>query len=97
MNMAIKGVSGWLTVAAAYAMLLWVGIAEAAGAMKPPHAGALAVRSFNAALQPASVDGAWFARGITDNNVPPASSQILRAASTEPAVLAMLSGAASPV
>lgn len=64
-----RGVSGWLTVAAAYALNLWAGMCEQAGAMEPAlhfRAGAAAM---NAAANEHLWDGRWFARGITDDNV----------------------------
>ena len=68
-----RGVSGWLTVATAYALNLWAEICETAGASsslsesaKHFRAGA---RSVNRAANEHLWDGDWFARGITDDNV----------------------------
>jgi cellobionic acid phosphorylase len=74
-----KGVSGWLTVATAYALNLWADMCEmcdrAASAGVAPalaerarhfRAGAQAV---NRAANEHLWDGDWYARGITDDNV----------------------------
>jgi len=68
-----RGVSGWLTVATAYALNLWAEICEKAGdssslaeSAKHFRAGARAV---NRAANEHLWDGDWFARGITDDNV----------------------------
>jgi cellobionic acid phosphorylase len=64
-----KGVSGWLSVATAYALNLWAEVcdAEGAGALAEGfRAGASAV---NAAVNTHLWDGRWFGRGITDDGV----------------------------
>jgi cellobionic acid phosphorylase len=68
-----RGVSGWLTVATAYALNLWADICEKhAGGASQDHSarhfrdGALAV---NRAANEHLWDGDWYARGITDDNV----------------------------
>jgi cellobionic acid phosphorylase len=68
-----RGVSGWLTVATAYALNLWAEICETTGASsslfesaKHFRAGA---RTVNRAANEHLWDGDWFARGITDDNV----------------------------
>ena len=68
-----RGVSGWLTVATAYALNLWADICEKSGASaslaesaKHFRAGAVAV---NRAANDHLWDGDWYARGITDDNV----------------------------
>ena len=64
-----KGVSGWLTLATAYAANLWAGVCEHEGAhdlAKHFRAGA---DDCNAAANKHLWDGDWFARGITDDNV----------------------------
>jgi len=64
-----KGVSGWLSVASAYALNLWAGIcaAERRGELAEEfRAGATAI---NAAVNQHLWDGQWFARGITDDGV----------------------------
>ncbi|RSZ59545.1 NdvB protein [Massilia atriviolacea] len=64
-----RGVSGWLTVAAAYALKLWSAVcAQRGDAARAQHFrdGAAAM---NAAANAHLWDGAWFARGITDDDV----------------------------
>lgn len=72
MNMAGykgRGVSGWLTVATAFALNLWAAVCEHEGD------GALAARfragadDVNEAANAHLWDGEWFARGITDDDV----------------------------
>ncbi len=64
-----KGVSGWLSVATAYALNLWADICTEAGheSLSPQfRAGADEV---NAAVNTHLWDGEWFGRGITDDGV----------------------------
>jgi cellobionic acid phosphorylase len=64
-----RGVSGWLTVAAAYALNLWADVCAARGDdWRADHfrAGAL---DMNTAANVHLWDGAWYARGITDDDV----------------------------
>ena len=68
-----RGVSGWLTVATAYALNLWADICEQCGtssslmeSAKHFRAGARAV---NRAANEHLWDGEWYARGITDDDV----------------------------
>lgn len=64
-----KGVSGWLSVASAYALHLWADICEQQkrlGCAQKFRANASAV---NAAVNTHLWDGEWFARGITDDDV----------------------------
>jgi len=68
-----RGVSGWLTVATAYALNLWAEICETtasstslAESARHFRAGA---RTVNRAANEHLWDGDWFARGITDDNV----------------------------
>jgi cellobionic acid phosphorylase len=64
-----RGVSGWLTVAAAYALGLWAGICAERGdegAARRFHAGRDAM---NTAANTHLWDGAWYARGITDDDL----------------------------
>lgn len=58
-----RGVSGWLTLAVAYALKLWVRIS---GQAEPWLAEAEAM---NAAMNAHLWDGDWFGRGITDDDV----------------------------
>jgi hypothetical protein len=63
-----RGVSGWLTVAAAYALNLWAGMCEQRGddwpAPLPRRRG-----GHERGRQRHLWDGAWYARGITDDDV----------------------------
>ncbi|KAK4235165.1 glycoside hydrolase [Achaetomium macrosporum] len=64
-----KGVSGWLTLATAYALNLWADVCDHEGASdlaKHYRAGA---EDCNRAANEHLWDGDWFARGITDDNV----------------------------
>ncbi|WP_407351185.1 GH36-type glycosyl hydrolase domain-containing protein [Luteimonas sp. R10] len=64
-----KGVSGWLSVAAAHALGLWADICERhghAGLADEFRAGA---GDINAAVNAHLWDGEWYARGITDDGV----------------------------
>jgi cellobionic acid phosphorylase len=63
------GVSGWLTVATAYACNIWASIAEQHG--KPDVATLYrdGANKVNEAANTHLWDGEWFARGITDDNV----------------------------
>ncbi|KAH7389431.1 Six-hairpin glycosidase-like protein [Phaeosphaeria sp. MPI-PUGE-AT-0046c] len=63
------GVSGWLTVATAYAVNLWADICEQSGKTiiaSNYRSGADAV---NASANEHLWDGEWYSRGITDDNV----------------------------
>jgi len=63
-----KGVSGWLTVATAYALKLWAEVCEATGSSEAAkyRKGAEEV---NARANEHLWDGEWYARGITDDGV----------------------------
>lgn len=62
-----KGVSGWLTLAAAYAIQEWVALLEEYGDPSDLHHLTLAAEEMNAAVVKHLWDGEWFARGITDD------------------------------
>ena len=64
-----RGVSGWLTVAAAFAMKLWAGVCEQAGRTARATHWRDAASELNAAANRHLWDGDWFARGITDDGV----------------------------
>ncbi|WP_458232695.1 GH36-type glycosyl hydrolase domain-containing protein [Roseateles sp. P5_E8] len=64
-----RGVSGWLTVAAAYAMKLWAGISADAGRPDEATRWQAAAQELNDAANRHLWDGDWFARGITDDDV----------------------------
>ncbi len=64
-----RGVSGWLTIAAAYALLIWAELCEAAGWMKEAQELREEVKVTNDNVNKYLWDGQWYARGITDDNV----------------------------
>jgi len=64
-----KGVSGWLTIATAFALNLWAGICEQEGATDLAKRFRAGAQDCNAAANKHLWDGDWFARGITDDNV----------------------------
>lgn len=64
-----RGVSGWLTVAAAYAMKLWAGLCADAGRAGAAGRWRAAAQELNEAANRHLWDGDWFARGITDDGV----------------------------
>lgn len=64
-----RGVSGWLTVAAAHAMQLWAGVCEDCGRPAAAQRWRAAAQQLNDAANRHLWDGDWFARGITDDDV----------------------------
>ncbi|HEY1132492.1 MAG TPA: glycosyl hydrolase family 65 protein, partial [Roseateles sp.] len=91
-----RGVSGWLTVAAAYAMKLWAGLSADAGRTASANRWHTAARELNAAANRHLWDGDWFARGITDDGVKfGVSTDTEGRIYLNPQSWAMLSGAAS--
>ncbi len=64
-----KGVSGWLSVAAAYALNLWADICARRDNPNSAQHYRLGAKSINHAVNKYLWDGSWFARGITDDNV----------------------------
>ena len=64
-----RGVSGWLTIATAYAFLVWSKICEKAGWLKKAHEFREEARKTNENVNTYFWDGRWYARGITDENV----------------------------
>ena len=64
-----RGVSGWLTVAAAYALALWAGICDEAGDAATARRMREGCAAMNRAANEHLWDGRWFARGITDDDV----------------------------
>lgn len=91
-----RGVSGWLTVAAAYAMKLWAGLCADTGRADSAARWRAAAQELNDAANAHLWDGDWFARGITDAGVvfgvqADAEGRIY----LNPQSWAMLSGAAS--
>lgn len=64
-----KGVSGWLTIATAYAFMIWADICKHSGRLENGKAFRLAANETNAIVNQYLWDGEWYARGITDDNV----------------------------
>lgn len=91
-----RGVSGWLTVAAAYAMKLWAGICADAARADAATRWRAAAQELNEAANRHLWDGDWFARGITDDDVVFGVSRDAEGRIyLNPQSWAMLSGAAS--
>ncbi|KAF2002607.1 glycoside hydrolase family 94 protein [Amniculicola lignicola CBS 123094] len=63
------GVSGWLTVATAYAVNLWAGVCEQADKKTIADKFRAGAKQVNEAANKHFWDGSWFARGITDDGV----------------------------
>jgi len=64
-----KGVSGWLTVATAYALKVWADICVAAGNTQVAEEFKTAADDINRAANCHLWDRSWFARGITDDGI----------------------------
>jgi len=64
-----RGVSGWLTLATAYALKLWADTCEQHGRADAAARYRAAADEVNAAANAHLWDGEWFARGITDDGV----------------------------
>ncbi|CAJ2505239.1 Uu.00g126330.m01.CDS01 [Anthostomella pinea] len=64
-----KGVSGWLTLATAYAVNIWANVCEQQGKTELATRYRAGAREVNDAANAHLWDGDWFARGITDDNV----------------------------
>ncbi len=64
-----KGVSGWLTLASAYALRVWAGICAGLGKQSEADVALQHAEEMNAAVNKHMWDGRWFARGITDDDV----------------------------
>ncbi|WP_413405716.1 GH36-type glycosyl hydrolase domain-containing protein [Paenibacillus amylolyticus] len=64
-----KGVSGWLTIASAYAFNVWADIGEQAGHGEVAAEFRQEATQTNAVANEYLWDGDWYARGITDDNV----------------------------
>jgi cellobionic acid phosphorylase len=91
-----RGVSGWLTVAAAYALNLWAGMCEKIDAQAEARHFRDGAAAMNAAANEHLWDGRWFARGITDDNVKFGIKEDKEGRIyLNPQAWAMLSGAAS--
>ena len=64
-----RGVSGWLTVAAAYALNIWADVCAARGDERLSAHFRAGANAMNEAANTHLWDGAWFGRGITDDDV----------------------------
>lgn len=64
-----KGVSGWLTIATAYAFNVWAGICESSGHPDKAKEFRADAQKTNEVVNQYLWDGEWYARGITDDNV----------------------------
>ena len=64
-----KGVSGWLTVATAYALNLWADMCDQVGRDERAAHYRAGAAEVNAAANTHFWDGDWFSRGITDDGV----------------------------
>jgi len=64
-----KGVSGWLTVATAFALKVWADICLTAGNSHGAEEFKAAAEEVNQAANRYLWNGSWFARGITDDGV----------------------------
>jgi cellobionic acid phosphorylase len=62
-----KGVSGWLSVATVYALRLWAAVADRRGEPDVAAQMRCGAQDIATAVQTHLWDGAWFARGITDD------------------------------
>jgi cellobionic acid phosphorylase len=64
-----KGVSGWLSVATAYALNLWAEVCGKSAQENLQQEFIAGAQNINAAVNKYLWDGAWFGRGITDDDV----------------------------
>lgn len=64
-----KGVSGWLTIATAYAFMIWADISAHSDRLNISKEFKRAAEETNAVVNQYLWDGEWYARGITDDNV----------------------------
>ncbi len=93
-----KGVSGWLTIATAYAFLIWSDICEKGGWMDTAKEFKKEAEKTNENINKYLWDGEWYARGITDDNIPFGISKDKEGRIfINPQGWAMLSGAADEV
>jgi cellobionic acid phosphorylase len=64
-----RGVSGWLSLASAYALRLWADVCTGRGEKELADEFRRGAAAFNTAVNQHLWDGHWFARGITDDGV----------------------------
>jgi cellobionic acid phosphorylase len=92
-----KGVSGWLSVATAYALHLWAEICADQCPSQRVEEFRAGAAEINQAVNTHLWDGRWFARGITDDGVVFGTSRDTEGRIfLNPQGWSMLSGAASP-
>ena len=92
-----KGVSGWLSLATAYALKLWAEVCAQEHAPGLAEEFRVGAREINAAMNTHLWDGQWFGRGITDDGTPFGVSQDLEGRIfLNPQSWAILAGAAEP-
>lgn len=90
-----KGVSGWLTIASAYAFNIWADICETNGKGEEAQYFRAEAQRTNEIANQYLWDGEWYARGITDDNVMfGISTDVEGRIYINPQSFAMLSGAA---
>ena len=65
-----RGVSGWLTIATAYACRIWADMCEQYGRTEEAANYREQAEEINGAVNRHLWDGGWYARGITDDGVP---------------------------
>ncbi|MEM9921302.1 MAG: amylo-alpha-1,6-glucosidase [Bacteroidota bacterium] len=63
------GVSGWLSLATAYALKVWASICEATESHEQVESFRQSAKEVNQQVNKHLWDGHWYARGITDDNV----------------------------
>ncbi|MEL1266117.1 GH36-type glycosyl hydrolase domain-containing protein [Pseudoxanthomonas putridarboris] len=91
------GVSGWLSLASAYALGLWADIRARHGDADLAAEFRSGADDFNAAMNAHLWDGDWYGRGITDDGIPfGVKSDDEGRIFLNPQSWAMLSGAADP-
>ena len=92
-----RGVSGWLSLAAAYALKCWAEICIQLGDKSAAEHYNQQAIAFNQAVNQHLWDGRWFGRGITDDNVVfGISNDVEGRIYLNPQSWALLSGAANP-
>jgi Cellobiose phosphorylase len=64
-----KGVSGWLTTATAYALIIWADLCKKHGESEAANRYHQEAETMNDIINEYLWDGEWYARGITDDNV----------------------------
>ena len=92
-----RGVSGWLSLATAYALKEWADICTQANKLALVSKYLLDAEAFNNAVNTHLWDGQWYARGITDDGVKfGVSTDLEGRIFLNPQSWALLSGAAGP-